>query len=374
MPHTRPKLTAEQYEAFGAEMDALRQRIISELGAEDAEYIRQVVRVQRTLEITGRALLFAGILPPAWIGGVAALSLSKIIDNMEIGHNVLHGQYDWLRDDALNSQSFEWDIVSPAELWKRSHNYQHHTYTNVVGKDRDIGYGILRLTPEQRWNPYYLGNPVYAVLLSLIFQWGVMLHDLEADRILSGKKGWGEVSADARTMAAKSLRQVGKDYVLFPALSGPLAPLTFAGNATANLIRNLWGFAIIFCGHFPEDVATFTEEETTNETRGQWYVRQLLGSANITGSKLFHLLSGNLSHQIEHHLFPDIPARRYSQIAEKVRDACHRYGLPYNTGPLHRQLGSVARKLITLALPGSEPSGTRTETSRTDENEPPQAA
>jgi len=278
--------------------------------------------------------------------------VSKILDNMEIGHNVLHGQYDWMRDETLNSREFEWDIVSPAELWKRSHNFQHHTYTNIVGKDRDIGYGILRITPEQRWNPYYLGNPIYAALLAPVFQWGVMLHDLEADQILSGEKGWDEVSADAKKMAAKALRQLGKDYLLFPALSGPMAPLTFAGNATANLARNLWAFAVIFCGHFPDDVATFTEEEAENETRGQWYVRQMLGSANITGSKLFHLLSGNLSHQIEHHLFPDIPARRYAQIAEEVRDACRRYGLPYNTGPLRKQLGSVFRKLTKLALPG----------------------
>jgi fatty acid desaturase len=354
MPNHIPHLTLEQIDAFGAEMDTLRQRIVSELGAEDADYIRRVVRVQRALEVTGRGLLFAGFLPPAWLGGVSALAVSKILDNMEIGHNVLHGQYDWLRDDALNSQTFEWDLVSPAGLWKRSHNFTHHTYTNIVGKDRDIGYLILRVTPAQRWNPYYLGNPVYAVLLSVVFQWGIMLHDLEVERVVAGEKKWDEVSADAKTMAAKALRQVVKDYLVFPALAGPSAPLVFTGNATANLVRNLWGFAIIFCGHFPDEVTTFTEEEAANESRGQWYLRQLLGSANITGNKLFHLLSGNLGHQIEHHLFPDLPARRYAQIADEVRDACRRYRLPYNTGPLHRQLGSVARKLIRLALPGGD--------------------
>jgi fatty acid desaturase len=355
MPSNTPQLTPEQVNAFGAEMDALRQRIVADLGTEDAQYIRQVVRVQRKLEVTGRSLLFVGFLPPAWLGGVVALSLSKIIDNMEIGHNVLHGQYDWMRDEALNSQSFEWDMISPPELWKRSHNFQHHTYTNIVGKDRDLGYFILRISPEQRWNPYYLGNPIYALVLSTVFEWGIMLHDLEVDRILSGERSWDEVGSDAKKMAAKTLRQMGKDYLLFPALSGPLAPLTFVGNAGANLARNLWAFSIIFCGHFPDDVATFTEEEAADESRGQWYVRQLLGSANITGSKLFHLLSGNLSYQIEHHLFPDIPAWRYSHIAGEVRDACHRYGLPYNTGPLSKQLGSVFRKLIKLALPGPAP-------------------
>ncbi len=351
MPVRTPELTPEQTEAFGAEMDALRRRVVTDLGTTDAAYIHQVVRIQRGLEVIGRGLLFVGFLPPAWLGGVAALSLSKILDNMEIGHNVLHGQYDWMRDEELNSRTFEWDMISPPELWRRSHNFGHHNYTNILGKDRDLGYFILQITPEQRWNPYYLGNPIYTVVLSTVFQWGIMLHDLEADKIVAGEKGWGEVCADAKLMAARTARQLGKDYLLFPALSGPLAPVTFAGNAAANLVRNLWAFAIIFCGHFPAGVATFTEDDTADESGGQWYVRQLLGSANITGSKLFHLLSGNLSHQIEHHLFPDIPAWRYSRIAHEVRDACRRYGLPYHTGPLRTQLGSVVAKLARLALP-----------------------
>jgi fatty acid desaturase len=355
MPHSAPQLTPEQIEAFGAEMDALRRRIVADLGTEDAAYIRQVVRAQRRLEVIGRSLFFVGFLPPAWLGGVAALSLSKIIDNMEIGHNVLHGQYDWMRDETLNSRTSEWDMISPPELWRRSHNFQHHTYTNILGKDRDLGYFILRISPQQRWNPYYLGNPIYAAVLSTVFQWGIMLHDLEIERIVSGVKSWDDLAADVRKMAARTARQMGKDYLLFPALTGPLAPLTFVGTAAANLIRNLWAFVIIFCGHFPDDVATFTEEQAAGESRGQWYIRQLLGSANITGSKLFHLMSGNLSHQIEHHLFPEIPAWRYSHIAELVRDACRRYGLPYHTGPLRKQLGSVFRKLATLALPGPAP-------------------
>jgi linoleoyl-CoA desaturase len=116
-------------------------------------------------------------------------------------------------------------------------------------------------------------------------------------------------------------------------------------------VRNLWAFSIIFCGHFPSGVATFTEEETADESRGQWYIRQMMGSANITGGELFHILSGNLSHQIEHHLFPDLPARRYREIAPEVRAICEKYGLPYNTGRLSKQLGSTWSKIFKLALP-----------------------
>jgi fatty acid desaturase len=351
MTGLQDRLTPEQVEQFGRELDEIRQRVVADLGKTDVEYINNVIKTQRGLEIAGRGLMFAGFFPPAWIAGVTALSLAKILDNMEIGHNVMHGQYDWTRIPELSSQRFEWDTLAPSENWRHSHNYIHHTFTNVVDKDRDIGYGILRMDPAQKWHPYYLGNPVYAALLAVFFQWGVMLHDLEVERVVKGERTWAENKPVLAKIVRKASRQLGKDYVLFPLLTGPLAPLTLLGNATANLTRNLWAFAIIFCGHFPADVESFSEQETENETRGQWYLRQILGSANITGSRLFHLLSGNLSHQIEHHLFPDIPARRYPEIAGEVRAICEKYGLPYNTGPLHRQLASVAKKIVQLALP-----------------------
>ncbi|SFO86130.1 Fatty acid desaturase [Amycolatopsis arida] len=351
MTGLQDRLTPEQVEAFGRELDELRQRVVADLGQADVDYIRKLIRTQRGLEVLGRGLLFAGFFPPAWVAGVAALSLSKILDNMEIGHNVMHGQYDWTRIPELSSRRFEWDTLAPAENWRHSHNYVHHTYTNVLAKDRDIGYGVLRMDPDQPWHPYYLGNPVYAALLAVFFQWGVMLHDLEVERLVRGERRWVELREVRARIRRKAARQIGKEYVLFPLLTGPLAPLTLLGNATANLTRNLWAFAIIFCGHFPADVESFTEEETANETRGQWYLRQILGSANITGGPLFHVLSGNLSHQIEHHLFPDLPARRYPRIAAEVRETCERYGLPYHTGPLHRQLASVAKKIVSLALP-----------------------
>jgi NADPH-dependent stearoyl-CoA 9-desaturase len=350
--HSRPQLTPEQIEALGDELDQLRGRLIMDLGERDAEYIHRMIKVQRALEISGRGLLFAGFFPPAWIGGTAALALSKILDNMEIGHNVMHGQYDWMKDPALDSKRFEWDTACPGDQWRHSHNYVHHTHTNVLGKDRDIGYGILRMSEEQPWRTRDLGNPVYAALLAAFFQWGVALHDLEVERIQAGEIELSDKREILEAIWLKARRQVLKDYVLFPALAGPGAPFVLAGNLTANLTRNLWSFMIIFCGHFPAGVQEFSEEEVREETRGGWYLRQMLGSANLTGSKLFHILSGNLSHQIEHHLFPDIPAHRYAEIATEVRAVCDRYGLPYNTGPLHKQFGSVVKKICRLALPG----------------------
>ncbi len=344
-------LTPEQIESFGEELDAIRQRVLADRGERDANYIRKVIRAQRGLEVAGRGLLWAGVFPPAWIAGTTALSLSKILDNMEIGHNVMHGQYDWMNDPTLSGKRFEWDNACPADQWRHYHNYMHHTHTNIVGKDRDIGYGVLRMSEDQRWTPYYLGNPVYAILLALLFQYGVAVHDLEIEQIRTGRADMADKKKMAKSIWQKLRRQTLKDYVLFPGLSGPLFLFPLAGNATANLVRNVWSFTIIFCGHFPEGTHEFSEEETENESRGEWYYRQLLGSANLSGARPFHLLAGNLSFQIEHHLFPDLPANRYAEISDEVREICKRYAIPYNVGPLGKQFGSVIRKICRLALP-----------------------
>ncbi|MFB7717804.1 fatty acid desaturase family protein [Nocardia sp. NPDC058058] len=344
-------LSQEQVEEIGRALDEIRARVTDDLGERDREYIYSIIKAQRGFEIAGRGLMYLGFLPPFWLAGVAALSVSKILDNMEIGHNVMHGQYDWMREPGLNSRVFEWDTVCPADQWRHSHNYMHHTYTNIHGMDRDIGYGILRVDEQQPWNPLRLGNPLYAFFLMVAFEWGVMGHDLEVENIIQGKRKWSDIKALVKGQVRKAGRQVLKDYVVFPALTGPLFLSTLAGNFTANIVRNLWTFSIIFCGHFPSGVQTFTEEECTEETQGEWYVRQMLGSANIDGSRLFHIMSGNLSHQIEHHLFPDLPANRYPEIAPEVKALCEKHGLPYNTGSFSQQIGSVWAKLFKLALP-----------------------
>ena len=347
----KPTLSPGELEALRAEFDALRQRVMAEVGSSDAEHIRRVVAWQRRAEFAGRALLFGSLFPPLWAAGSALLAISKILDNMEIGHNVLHGQYDFMNDPALAARGYEWDWACPSQDWIHAHNYIHHTFTNVVGKDRDVGYGLLRLSEEQPWHAGYLLQPFYAIGLMLAFEMGVAVHDLELNRVLRRERTLREFVQKARPVLRKALPQIFKDYVAFPALAGPAAPLVFMGNLSANVARNVWAFAIIFCGHFPDEAQMYCENEIEGETRGAWYVRQLLGSANITGSRWLHLFSGHLSHQIEHHLFPDMPAPRYPEIAAEVEAICRKYGLPYNSAPFVRQFGGALKRIARFTLP-----------------------
>jgi linoleoyl-CoA desaturase len=160
------------------------------------------------------------------------------------------------------------------------------------------------------------------------------------------------VSRRARPFLMKSTWQLFKDYGLFPALALGNGPRVAVGNLLANGTRHLWTFSVIFCGHFPAGVRLYEEAEADHESRGQWYVRQLNGSANIEGKRWLHVLTGHLSHQIEHHMFPDIPAARYPEIAPRVREICARYEQGYNTGSFPRQLSSVIGRIARLSLPG----------------------
>ena len=351
----KTELSAEAIEAFGAEIEAIRAKIQANVGEQDAQYIRRVVATQRCAEGCGRALLFAGVVPPAWAAGVALLSLSKILENMEIGHNVIHGQYDFMNDPVLSGARYEWDMACDAGQWRHSHNYVHHTFTNVVGKDRDVGYGWMRVAEQQPWFPAHVLQPLGAVALMLFFQWGIGVHDLELNELLWGDLALEDTLPKWRAFIRKAGRQLLKDYVLFPLLAGPAAPFVFAGNLSANSIRNVWAFLVIFCGHFPEAARMYSPDEVEGETRAAWYLRQIRGSANIRGPRWLHVLSGNLSHQIEHHLFPDLPACRYAEIAPEVEAVCQKYGVSYTTGTLGEQLRSVARRILRLSLPSRAP-------------------
>ncbi|RDI53186.1 fatty acid desaturase family protein [Nocardia mexicana] len=344
-------LTAADIETLGQELDTIRRNVEQSLGERDAKYIRRTIRAQRVLEAAARATLFAGKNRWAWVAGTTMLSVAKIIENMELGHNISHGQWDWMNDPEIHSTTWEWDMTGTSGQWKRAHNYSHHTYTNVLGKDEDLGFGILRMTRDEQWRPIHLFQPIGNLILAATFEWGIALHDLSAEKEQLDVPRMQVLSEPNKAFFRKAGRQVAKDFVIYPALTGPAWKQTLKANATANLVRNLWAYAVIFCGHFPDGAEKFTEEHFENETRGEWYLRQMLGSANFQAGPAMAFMSGNLCYQIEHHLFPDIPSSRYPEIAVSVRQLCDKYDLPYTTGSLGKQYLLAFRTIHKLALP-----------------------
>jgi fatty acid desaturase len=380
------RLSPEQLEQLAAELDAIHDRVRADLGDRDRRYIVGIVALQRRLAVLGRALLLAADRRPAGVVGTATLTIAKAVENMEIAHNVLHGQWDWMNDPQINSATWEMDGIVTAEGWKHAHNYVHHTFSNIVGKDNDLGYEVLRVDPAQKWYPPYLLQPLYNLLLMLFFEAAVAVHDIGSEPFIERTKSEAQRRREFALLMRKARGQIVKDYVAWPLVSGLLnagvelalpsrgrrdglagslrracdkglraARANAKANATAAIVRNVWTYAIIFCGHFPDQTYTFSEAEVENETTGGWYVRQMAGAANFEGVDLFHVASGHLGFQIEHHLFPGLPSPRYREIAPEVQEICERYGLPYNSGPFVRQFAMVQRTILRLAFPGGEP-------------------
>ena len=380
------RLTDEQIEALGREFDELHEEVKADLGDRDAAYIRGIIALHRRLGLIGRVVLLGARHKPAWAVGTTTLSLAKILENMEIGHNVLHGQWDWMNDPVINSSAWDWDTASTAEAWKHSHNYIHHTYTNIRGKDKDLGYEIMRIDPHQPWHPVYLAQPFYNLLLMAFFEWGVAFHDLDLDAIRAGEKSKAQLWKELKGIGRKARAQIQKDYVAWPALSAAVTTAvdygiarargartstsrrrckrafvaTLTADAAANVIRNLWSHGIIFCGHFPDQTYTFSQEETADETQGAKYVRQLLGAANFEGGPLLHVhqrqprLPGRappLPGHAEHPLRRDRPAR--ARDLHPLRAALqHRPAVEaVEHGPAHDRAARVPRRQAAARSP-----------------------
>src|ERR1700679_3994392 len=241
-------LTEADIENLAFELDAIRLDVEDSLGERDARYIRRTIAAQRALDLTGRLMLAGSSQRSAWWAGTVTLGLAKIIENMEIGHNVMHGQWDWMNDPEIHSSTWEWDMSGVSKHWRYTHNFVHHKYTNILGMDDDVGYGLLRVTRDQRWKRFNIFNLLFNTMLALGFEWGVGLQHVE-------------------------IGQIVKDYVAFPALTslspGATYRSTLTANATANVVRNVWANAVIFCGHFPDGAEKFTKTDMIGETQGQ---------------------------------------------------------------------------------------------------------
>jgi fatty acid desaturase len=343
-------LSQADIEALGDELDTVRRDIEESLGERDAAYIRRTITFQRMLDLLARLLIGCSRSRAGCVAGTAALAFAKSVENMEIGHNVGHGQWDWMNDPEIHSNTWEWDMVAVSSQWRYSHNYRHHVFSNVVGVDDDLGFGVIRVTRDEPWQPAHLLQPLRNLLLASIFEWGIALHGVhsERDRLAPDDR---RVAQARRTLATKIARQAVKDYVLFPALSRRRWRRTLAANVVANLLRNLWAYVVIFCGHFPDGAEKFTADVLEHESRAEWYLRQMLGAANFKAGPLLAFASGNLCYQIEHHLFPDLPSNRLAEIAVRVQALCDKYDLPYTSGPLVRQYFLTLRTIHKLALP-----------------------
>ncbi|TAK82468.1 MAG: acyl-CoA desaturase [Aquabacterium sp.] len=337
---------AALYDRIEAEFDAIRQRYRAKLGAADVSYIKGLRLKSRIAEVLGRGLIWASFEPVAFTAGTALLTLHRNLEAIEIGHNVLHGQYDYFPEiPQFHSRNFKWKAPVDEEGWRREHNGQHHVHTNVYEMDPDLNHGILRMNDKQPWNPYHRWQlPMYLLITYPIVLYGFNQQNLgfrqewREKHFPQGNDGYapvhpgGEMKERKRRHWLSVNRVLFKEYLLFPLMAlatGFSFWKVFLANMLADGINNYWISLTIQATHLTEPL----QPEDALAHKGRWYLSQLDSTVNFKGSRRMSILWGHLNYQIEHHLFPDIPSRHYPDMAREVKAVCAKYGLAYKCNP-----------------------------------------
>ena len=355
---------ADRLRAFGRAMDDIRQRAEASVGAEDVARVRRLRRTSTTMELLGRTLIHVSLEPVSFVAGVLALFVHKQLETAEIGHAALHGAYDGLPGaEAFASRTFRWRTAIDEESWRVAHNVRHHQYTNIGGRDPDIHFGPVRLTnltPHRRI--HYLQVP-WLLWESSLFLFGINVHvtgvidavfgngrperlDFLVDRSAANvRRAWTR-------MLRKLIPHLAREYLLFPALAGPLFAKVLLGNWLSGTLCNVYSAATIYCGHVGDAVAQYPDGARAH-SRGEWYSMQVESSQNFDVPLPLSILCGALDRQIEHHLFPRLPTQRLRQISAEVRRVCEQHGVRYRSDSWPHTLASVLRRLGRLSFPES---------------------
>src|SRR4030095_2851910 len=352
----------EKFKSFAAEIDSLREQIARKLGKEDVDYIKQVKKISRFSEILGRSLIHFSLDPFPWSAGVFTLWIHKQLDIAEIGHSALHGCWDGLIGaEEFYSASFSWNTPIEEESWKRGHNQLHHNYTNVVGRDPDVNFAILRISEKTPWAPHNLFQIGFSLFSAPLFSWALNFYFTGLGDLFRSPhaEGYTDVLPDRKLKTILgALGQSAKklvpyflyNYGLWPLLAGPFWGKVFAGNFTADVMRNLYSWATIYAGHFGDDLEYY-DPSFRPKGRGQWYKSQVEAAHDYKVPQLLSIFCGALDCQIEHHLFPELPPNRLREIRPRVQQICERYGVRYHKAGWGSTLKKSLLRIARMSLP-----------------------
>lgn len=360
------------FDQIEKEIDDIKQRYRAKLGPKDIAYIKGLRRNSRIFEVIGRGLLWVSPEPITFSLGVFFTWLHRNIESIEIGHNVLHGQYDYFPEiPQFHAHNFKWKAPVDEEGWRREHNGLHHVHTNVFEMDPDLNHGILRTNELTPWNKRHL----FQVPLYLLAAYPTMLYQFNSQNLgfgqkfrerafPEGNKGYAPVDTAGQTdeelnkRNSRSIwRVLAKEYIVFPLLAattGFSGLKVLLGNALADAINNYWISMTIQATHFTEPL----QSADALKHKGHWYLSQLESSVNFKGSRRMSILWGHLNYQIEHHLFPDIPSRHYPDMAKEVKAVCKKYNVDYKCNPTW---GRAIRNYVSVMWKHSFPPAAQTQ-------------
>jgi linoleoyl-CoA desaturase len=354
----------ERYKRFGEEIDDLKRRTQAQIGDEDARYINNLGRLSRGLEIAGRVLIHFSPEPITWTLGVVALGVHQQLEAVEIGHTVLHGAFDRVKGaEKYKARAHVQKAPINEECWRAEHNTRHHAFTSIVGKDPDLGGDSHRHSEYIPWIENHRYQDWFTALVlypngAHFLNFGVtgFLENFIL-RLTLPKEERHTVEEPLRETAKAAFgtlgRYVFKNYVVYPALAGPMFWKVMLGNFAAGTIRDIATTASFLHNHVGPDTPTYAPG-TRPMNRGHWYAMQVEATNNFKIPRWLSIFAGGTDRHIEHHLFPTFPTDRLRQVAPEVQAICKKYGVTYREGTWLGTIKGLMKQVRKLAKPPSE--------------------
>lgn len=344
------QLSEQDVENFTQELMALRRAANERMNLDDFKHLKKIERWGKLCTAAGYST--AWIMP----NPVSAFLMSQgnVTRWTTIAHHVVHKGYDKIEGvpERYTSTGFakglrrflDWNDWILPQAWANEHNKLHH-YNLGEAADPDqvelnlewlrdsnlpmpVRYAIVGLFAIS-WKPvYYAPN----TLKHLRSTKNNVLGEERQSAALSQLELWNPLNPFARDLWLKCLLPyIMVKFVLIPLLFIPLGPIAvisvWINTLLAEIIANLHSFLVIVPNHVGDDILLF--EESAN-TKSEFFLRQITGSANFkTGGDVNDFLHGWLNYQIEHHLWPDLPASQYQILQPQVKALCEKYGIPY---------------------------------------------
>ncbi len=331
------KFNSEKIKGFTQELIKLKKQTYASLQEQDFKHLKKIIWVNRILALIAFAFIWTGPNPIS----IICLGLSLSGQWMIVMHHVNHRGYDNVPNAPAryHSKTFamgwrrfiDWfDWMYPA-AWQYEHNIAHHFNTNENQDPDNPSDNSVWL--QQKNYPRWVK---YLTCIGFGFIWKFFYYAPNIMKSLEQKKAYSRNDTSNnnylwRTWLVSYIPYFSVNFILLPLLflpfGWPIFLSVLINRVGAELFTNFQTFMMIVPNHAGQDVYVFKQHFNTKE---EFFLAQILGSCNYkTGVAWRDYLCGYLNYQIEHHLFPDLPAAKYVEIQPKIKALCQKYDLPY---------------------------------------------
>ncbi|MEV4105046.1 acyl-CoA desaturase [Nonomuraea sp. NPDC049649] len=217
--------------------------------------------------------------------------------------------------------------------WNTKHN-KHHANPNHEDHDPDVSPAVIVWSEDQvgrsRGLPRFIAKRQALWFFPLLTLEAWHLHVASVKSVL--KPGGRRRGTEAALLLAHFVLYFGAVFAVLP-----------VGKALLFLLVHQGVFGVYLgCSFAPnhKGMPVLTAEDKLDFLR-----KQVLTSRNVRGGFLVDVALGQLNYQIEHHLFPNMPAPNLRRAQPIVQRYCEEIGVSYLETGLFSSYGQALRHL-----------------------------